>query len=167
MKLLRILFVLCLAGLISSCVPSKGLIYGTNFDYDIDADFSKLKRYTWLPLPVTAKFDPLNAKRFKNEIDKNLQARGLVDTQNNPDFLIKGRFTLVKQMDTTSGPADYGIYPEGLLLLVFLNPDTQETIWWGETRLRVKPEMTPIEKEKLVSDSVSAVLGNFPPPPSN
>lgn len=167
MKLLRTFFVLCLAGLISSCVPSKGLIYGTNYDYDINADFSKLKRYTWLPLPVTAKFDPLNEKRFKNDIDKNLQSRGLIETPDNPDFLIKGRFTLVKKMDTTSAGSDYGIFQEGILLLVFLNPDTQTTIWWGETRLRVKADMTPIEKDNLVRDSVLSVLENFPPPPPN
>jgi len=165
MKRLCAFLVLCLGGVLLSCAPAN-LIYGTNYDFDIEVDFSKLKSYDWLPLSITNKIDPLNAKRFKAAIDENLKARGLIETKDNPDFLIQAKTASLRQMDTTSGPSDYGIYREGRLVLVFLNPQSNETLWSGETRLRVGPELTPAEKDKLVYDGVVSVLNNFPPPPS-
>ncbi len=165
MKRLCLLLVFLLGGVLLSCTPAK-LIYGTNYDYDIEADFAGLKSYAWLPLAITNRIDPLNAKRFKAAIDENLKAKGINETGTNPDFLIEAKTAALKQMDTTGGPSDYGIYQEGRLTLAFLNPKSKETLWWGETRIRVGPDLTPAEKDLLVHDAVQSVLGNFPPPPS-
>ena len=165
MKTLRILGVFCLIGLVAGCIPSKGLIYDTNYDYDIDTDFSKLKRYHWLPIPVTSKLDPLNAKRIVAAVDTLLKDRGLVKTPDQPDFLIEITTGVLKKMDTTGGPAAYGIYEEGRLKLNFIEPEAREIIWQGETRIRLQPNLKPDEKDKLIYDAVVTVLMNFPPPP--
>ena len=166
MKTLRILVMFCLMGFVVSCIPSKGLIYDTNYDYDIDTDFSKLKRYNWLPIPVTTKIDPLNAKRIVAAIDTLLKARGLVKTPDQPDFLIELTTGVLKKMDTTGGPKEYGIYEEGRLKLGFFDANAKEIIWQGETRVRIQPNLKPEEKDKLIYDAVIEVLLNFPPPPA-
>ncbi len=165
MKRLCVLLVFIFVGVLLSCAPTN-LIYGTNYDYDIEADFAGLKSYAWLPVSITNQIDPLNDKRFKAAIDENLKSKGISETDTNPDFLIQAKTAALKQMDTTSGPSDYGIYQEGRLLLYFIHPQSKETLWWGETRIRVGPELTPAEKDMLVYDAVESVLGNFPPPPS-
>ena len=165
MKRLGVFLVFLFGGMLLSCAPTE-LIYGTNYDYDIEEDFARLKSYSWLPVSITNRIDPLNAKRFKAAIDDHLKSKGITETDTNPDFLIEAKTASLKQMDTTSGPSDYGIYLEGKLLLYFLNPQSKETLWWGETRIRVGPELTPAEKDSLIYDAVESVLGNFPPPPS-
>jgi len=166
MKTLRILVVFCLVGIVASCISSKGLIYDTNYDYDINTDFSKLKRYNWLPIPVTSNIDPLNAKRIVTAIDTLLKARGLVKTPEQPDFLIALTTGVLKKMDTTGGPTDYGIYEQGRLKLEFIDASAKDIIWQGETRVRLQPNLKPDEKDKLIYDAVVQVLMNFPPPPA-
>jgi hypothetical protein len=166
MKTLRIFMVFCLMGFVAGCVPSKSLIYDTNYDYDIDTDFSKLKRYNWLPIPVTTKIDPLNAKRIVAAIDTLLKDRDLVKTPDQPDFLIELTTGVLKKMDTTGGPTEYGIYEEGRLKLNFIDANAKEIIWQGETRVRLQPNLKPDEKDKLIYDAVVKVLMNFPPPPA-
>ena len=164
MKTLRIIGVICLMGFIVSCSPPKDLIYDTNYDYDIDTDFSKLKHYDWLPIPVTNKLDPLNAKRIVATIDTQLKSRGLVKTADQPDFLIVLTTGVLKKMDTTGGPTEYGIYEEGRLKLEFIGASAKDIIWQGETRVRLQPNLKPDEKDKLIYDAVVQVLMNFPPP---
>ena len=165
MKSLRLLLILLLAASIFfHCSENKELVYQTNFDYDIETDLTKLNRYNWLPLPVTARIDTLNAKRFKASVDMHLQSRGLVETDQQPDFLIETRIGSLKKMDTTGGPQEYGIYVEAQPQLFFLKPDSRQVLWWGQTRVRVNPGLTPEQKEVLIKKAVAAILQNFPPP---
>ena len=105
MMRLCVLLVFILGSMLSGCAPTK-LIYGTNYDYDIEADLEGLKSYAWLPVSITNQIDPLNAKRFKAAIDENLKSKGISETDTNPDFLIQAKTAALKQMDTTSGPSD-------------------------------------------------------------
>lgn len=162
--LLRLLMIGLAAGIFFQCAEDKALIYETNYDYDIEADFEKLGRYAWLPLPVTARIDTLNAKRLKASVDRHLQAAGLVETSEQPDFLIETRIGSLKKMDTTGGPQRYGIYVEAHPQLFFLQPDNRQILWWGQTRVRVAPGLTPEQKDALITEAAAAILNNFPPP---
>ena len=165
MKSFRLLLILFLvAGIFVHCSQDRPLVYETNYNYDIEADLQKLSRYDWLPLPVNAKIDTLDAKRFKAAVDRNLQQRGLVETAQQPDFLIETRIGSLKKMDTTGGPQSYGIYVEAQPQLFFVNPDTRQVLWWGQTRVRVNPGLPPEQKEMLIQEAVTAILQNFPPP---
>ena len=165
MKPFRLLLMIGLAaGIFFHCSEDKALVYETNYDYDIEADLKKLGRYAWLPLPVTARIDTLNAKRFKAAVDQQLQALGLVETSDQPDFLIETRIGSLKKMDTTGGPQSYGIYVEAQPQLFFLQPDSRQILWWGQTRVRVNPGLTPEQKDLLINEAVAAILNNFPPP---
>ncbi len=168
MKAFRLLLILGLAaGIFIHCSGKKGLIYETNYDYDIAADLTEMSRYDWLPLPITAKIDTLNAKRFKASVDMHLQTRGLVETSQQPDFLIETRIGSLKKMDKTGGPQDYGIYVEAQPQLFFLKSDTRQVLWWGQTHVRVNPGLSPEQKDALIKEAVAAILQNFPPPAGN
>jgi hypothetical protein len=164
MKHLRLVLILLLAtGLLYNCTP-KPLVYNTNYDFDINAEFSDQKRYAWLPLPITSTIDPLSIERIKYYADAALRAKGLVEVYDNPDFFIETYIGFQSKLDTTGGPKDYGIYREGSLLLTFLKPKTKLLVWRGSTRVRVRPALEPVEADKLIRDAVTAILNNYPPP---
>lgn len=152
-----------IAALLTLHCAANPLIYGTNFDYDETADFLQLQRYRWEPLPVTSIVDPLNVKRIKRIADDRMQAKGLTEVTENPDFLIKTLAVTSSQIDRTGGFEDYGLYKEGRLRFTFLHPANREILWWGETRLRLKPGLTPQEKDQRLYDAVVEILQNFPP----
>jgi hypothetical protein len=141
------------------------LIYDAAYDFDETTDFSRLKRYAWLPLPVTDEIDPLNAKRVKSQVDTRLAARGLMETTQHPDFLIDPLVDSIKKIDTTGGPEEYGIFREGRLRLAFVTPDTRQVFWYSEVRVRLKSGLLPPEKDRLIGDAVDELLRNYPPPP--
>jgi hypothetical protein len=138
-----------------------------SYDYDVQADFSRLHRYSWLPAPATSKLDPLNAKRIVLAVDRNLQSKGLQIADQAPDFTIAMQTNTFRKMDTTSFGHEYGIYDEGKLNLVFFDAGTNAVLWQGETRARISPNLSPAEKDRLINAAVEAILRYFPPPPKN
>ena len=166
MKPFRLLLILGLmAGVLFNCADNRPLVYETNYDFDIEADLVNLNRYDWLPLRVTSKIEPLSAKRFKAAVDSYLKTQGLIETSQQPDFLIETRIGSLKKMDTTGGPQSYGIYQEAQPQLFFLEPKSKKVLWWGQTRVRVNPGLTPEQKDALITEAVAAMLKNFPPQP--
>lgn len=164
MKHLRLLVACVLtAGLLYHCAPSKPLIYDTTYDYDIRVDFTALKHYAWLPLPVTATITPLNAERVKYYVDHSLSSKDYSVSRGTPDFLIEPLVDSTSQIDTTGGPEEYGLYREARLGLTFLLPASRQVIWRGETRVRVNPGLSPQEKDQLTKAAVEDILKNFPP----
>lgn len=165
MKSFRRLLILGLvSGIFLHCTHDSVLVYETSYDFDIEADMTNLSRYDWLPLPATSKIDTLDAKRFKAAVDSHLRARGLEEPSRQPDFLIETRIGSLKKMGTTGGPQNYGIYVEAQPQLFFIKPDSRQVLWWGQTRVRVNPGLTPEQKDALITEAVAAILQNFPPP---
>jgi hypothetical protein len=80
-----------------------------------------------------------------------------------PDFLIEPNVDSVSQIDSTGGPAEYGLYREGILSLNFLLPASRQVVWWGVTHARVNPGLNPQEKDQLIKKAVDDILENFPP----
>src|SRR5262245_4528596 len=58
------------------------------FDYDTGANFAALKSYSWMPPTGNAVSDELLVKRIKTTVDSQLQAKGPMPADANPDFLI-------------------------------------------------------------------------------
>jgi len=165
MKHLRLLALCVLtAGLLYHCAPSKPLVYDTTYDFDIRTDFKNMRHYAWLPFPVTATITPLNVDRVKYFVDITLSSRGITESKIMPDFLIEPNVDSVSQIDSTGGPAEYGLYREGILGLNFLLPASRQVVWWGVTHARVNPGLSPQEKDQLIKKAVDDILENFPPP---
>ncbi|MFZ0611367.1 MAG: DUF4136 domain-containing protein [Desulfobacterales bacterium] len=164
MKHLRLLAVCVLTTvLLYHCAPAKPLIYETTYDYDIRVDFTAMRHYAWLPLPVTATITSLNADRVKYFVETRLSFKEYTASQSVPDFLIEPMVDSTSQIDTTGGPDEYGLYREARLAMTFFLPESRNVIWRGETRVRVNPGLSPQEKDQLIKTAVDEILQNFPP----
>ncbi len=84
MKVINTVFVLLFMCFTVSC----STIYGVKYDYDKQADFESLKTYDWMTVPEKADIDSNIVERVKKAVNDELQAKGLMMTSNNPDFLI-------------------------------------------------------------------------------
>ena len=62
--------------------------FSVNYDFDPGADFTSFKTYAWSPIPEKAPMNELTMKRVKMAVDKQLKAKGLSMTLENPDLLI-------------------------------------------------------------------------------
>ena len=139
-------------------------LYEVSYDYDIESDFNRYSRYKWMPLPVTARTDALDAKRIKFAVDSVLQTKGLTQSSQEPDFLIVTQIDSLRKINTTGWWSEFGFYDEGRLNLVFIDSKSQQIIWKGETRAKIKPNLSPQEKDQLINEAVHNLLNNYPPP---
>ena len=172
MKAVHAFFVLFLMGFVISC----STIYGVQHDYDEQADFENLKTYDWMTVPEKADINRLNVERVKKAVNAELQAKGLMLTSNNPDFLIAehlGKKDKIQVEDWGYGYSRLGKYrtdssyqyAEGSLILDFIDAKSKEIIWRGEAKAVVDKVDTPEKKEKIINEAVQEILKNFPPKP--
>ncbi len=179
MKTIHEFFILFLMGFVVSC----STIYGVQYDYDKQADFESLKTYDWMTVPEKANINSLNVERVKKAVNAELQAKGLMMTSNNPDFLIAEHLGKKDKVQVTNWGYDYnrfdrywGEYPgpvgvsiqeyeEGSLILDFVDAKSKKMIWRGIAKAVVNNVDTLEKKEKLINEAVHEILKNFPPKP--
>jgi len=175
MKAIHAFFVLFLMGFVVSC----STIYGVQYDYDKQADFKSLKTYDWMTVPETANIDILNVERVKKAVNAELQAKGLMMTSNNPDFLIAEHLGKKDKVQVTNWGYNYdqygmdlgpqGVdtyqYEEGSLILDFVDAKSKKMIWRGVAKAEINNTDTPEKTEKLINEAVQEILKNFPPKP--
>ena len=88
--------------------PCAGLLLGTSLvvygadvrtDYDKHADFSRIHTYCWGQVSTA---DPLYQERIKDEVNKDLQARGWQESSGNCDATIfaKGNVRNQQELET-------------------------------------------------------------------
>ena len=153
-----VLFLICFT-------VSCGTIYGVQYNYDKQVDFESLKTYDWMTVPEKAAIDSPNFERVKKAVNTELQAKGLMITSNNPDFLIaqhlgkKGK----EQVLAGGGRNSAYKYEEGSLILDFVDAKSKEIIWRGVVKAEVTYADTPEKKEKLVNEAIQKILEKFPP----
>jgi hypothetical protein len=177
---------LCVFFLIAGCASMS-----VNYDYDQRVNFATLKTYNWLPTPPKSEVNQLTIRNIEFAVGKQLQAKGLGMSEENPDFLIAVHVTKQTKVDTEQwgyaygsgnffhggryqrfggGPSDYEfrrgtdtyVYDIGTLIIDFVDPRTKELIWRGTATAEIDPSAPQTE---LVNKAVAGVLENFPPPP--
>jgi hypothetical protein len=79
MKVLNIFFIASLTFLTMSCALSL-------IDYDRDINFARLRTFAWLPVEVQE--NELVIKNIKGAVNRELEAKGFMKNEGNPDFLI-------------------------------------------------------------------------------
>jgi hypothetical protein len=168
---------------LTACCSS---IYGVSYDYDRNTDFSHLKTYDWLPMPVTdvydekEQIDTISIKRIKAATNNKLEAKGLEISSENPDFLIAVYLRTKERLRsiTYGGPyvysyygyGPYGVtstirqYEEGTLLLDFVDTKSKQLIWRGSGKSDLDSVTTPEKRERVITEAVQKILDNFPPP---
>ena len=173
MKAIHAFLVIFLMGFVVSC----STIYGVQYDYDKQADFKNLKTYDWMTVPEKADIDSLKVERAKKAVNAELQAKGLMMTSNNPDFLIAEHLGKKDKVQVTNWGYNYdqygmdlgpqGVdtyqYEEGSLILDFVDAKSKKMIWRGVAKAEINNTDTPEKTEKLINEAVQEILKNFPP----
>ena len=131
MKAIHAFFVLFLIGLTVSCAS----IYGVKYDFDQQANFADLKTFDWMPVPEKAGINSLVVQRVKKAVNAELQAKGLMVTSNNPDFLIAQHLGKRIKCKSTIGDTaivpmeDTGLDTGGLLEFLHMNTKKDHSFW--------------------------------------
>ncbi len=162
MRSLSAFIAVCLVVFAIGCMPTKTVQHDVNFDYDINADFSRMKTYQWVSMPATLRIDEFNRARIREYVDTELGTRGLIVTEGNPDMFIAMFGGGYKAVDMTV-LMDYDVYTVGRLKLAFFDAASSQEIWWGETKADLSHDMTPQQKDQVTKSAVIRILEKFPP----
>jgi hypothetical protein len=156
-------------------------VYDVQYDFDQQADFSRLLKYDWMPTPEGANIDDLSIARVKKAVNADLKAKGLQLTSQDPDFFIAEHMGAEEKVQINNWGYAYGPYngywggywgnggvseyryEEGTLILDFVDAETNKLIWRGAAKAEIDRVNTPEKKDKLVAEAVQAILKNFPP----
>jgi len=156
------LIAVCLVVIAIGCAPTETVSREVNVDYDVNADFSRLKTYQWVSLPATLRIDEFNRARIREYADAELVTRGLRVTEDNPDMFVVMFGGSYKAVDMTV-LMDYDVYTVGRLKLAFFDAVSNREIWWGETKANLMHNMTPEEKDNVTKAAVTRILEYYPP----
>lgn len=167
MRMTTSLVLLALSAVVA-CSP-----IGVQTDYDRKIDFSKYKRYKWLP-PKQQPKNQVIADRIREAIEYRLGRKGFQKQEEvgKPDFLITyhGRITTKIDVVTT----EYGYshwhrstmqktsvyrYNEGTLVIDVIDAPTSQLIWRGVGVGAV----TAASRNEMIDQAVDEILKQFPP----
>lgn len=168
MKVINIFLVFGLMVLTTSCVTSVEIPKDVTYDYNMNVNLANLKTYHLRPVSTTVGIEHLMVERIKTAIDTELMFKKLKKTSDNPDFLI-AIYGVRSKIFTTAwrGPDENLIIEKGKLILKFIDPKTNQVIWWAETRAILEPDMNPENKTDMVNEVVRRILKKFPPASSS
>ncbi|MDA9353865.1 DUF4136 domain-containing protein [Flavobacteriaceae bacterium] len=174
MKILKLLFLLCLV-MLTSCSSVRVVS-----DYDTKVDFTSYKTFAFYKKGIDkASVSDLDKKRIMRAVEAELVAKGF-SKSTNPDILIS-IFTKSREQVNVSdnnigigwgwgyNPWFYGRtnininqYTEGTLFIDFIDKNTNELIWQGIGSGAMK--MSNIEKkEERINEFVYKIISTYPP----
>jgi hypothetical protein len=174
MKLSCLFFVLFFTGFNIGCSS----VYSVSYDYDRNFEFVQISTYDWLPIPKEANINGLDAVRIKKAVNTELQAKGLMLTSENPDFLIAVDIVTKEKLRITqwgypyyysyrrhlgSSTLNYYQYEEGTFILDFVEPVAKNLIWNGAAKVALDFANTPEKRDKLIKEAMQKILQNYPP----
>jgi hypothetical protein len=164
MKGLNRFLVLALMVLTVSCATTVEIPKDVTYDYNVNIDLTALKTYDLRPISSTVGIENLMLERIKTAIASELGSKNLKMTSNDPDFLV-AIYGVRSKIFTTAwrGPEADLIVEKGKLILKFLDPKSNQVIWWGESRAILDPDMNPEHETKMVNEVVQRILQKFPP----
>jgi len=167
---------------IAGCGPSISVTH----DYDKEADFTKLKTFSWMAVPATIAGDVKTAaekntlldKRIKFAINAELAAKGYEMNEANPDFVMIYHVGVDDKVNVTDWGYGYGgwggygyggrnvsvyEYTQGTLILDIINPANKQLMWRGQAQGTVDEDASPEDREAKLGVAAQKLLGNFPP----
>ena len=163
MKALNSFLIIGLIAFTISCAATIEIPKTVNYDYDVNVDLTALKTYDLRRVPTTVGIEHLMLERIKTAINSELGSKNLQRTSNNPDFLVVIHGVRSKIFTTAwRGPDEDLIVEKGKLILRFVDPKSNQVIWWGETRALLDPDMNPEYETKMVNEVVGRILQKFP-----
>ncbi len=169
MRRVLIIAVLCLS------VCTFALAQRTHIAWDHNADFAGFHTYAWQPSPSPAKGDWNQA--IVEEIDKQLQAKGLTKVDSNPDLWVVYTRSIKKDESSVLGggyvigpgwgSGEAGIPPtsttfeEGTLVVELADPKTKQVLWRGAVSNTISDNSN--KNLKNLDKSVAKLFEKYPP----
>jgi hypothetical protein len=165
MKSLNACIVVCLVVLTVGCAaPEKTVYHDVTYDYDVNVDFTRVNSYDWLKLPATLRINQFNQIRIRDAVNKQMAAKGLKVEVAKPDVYLVMYGGNYKAVDMTV-MMDYKVYDVGRLKLAMYDAQTQQEIWWAETRADLFHDLTPAQEDSVIKTAVEDILKYYPPRP--
>ncbi len=148
----------------------------TNFDYDENADFSRLKTYQWLEGPPQPGFE-LSYRRGRDAVDVGLAAGGYGIVTSDPDFLVAIHFGVQDRINVNDWGYGYGRhghyvggrsvdvyqYQEGTMVIDVVDAADNELLWRGSATKTLSSSSTTEERAATMKEAVTKLLAGFPP----
>jgi hypothetical protein len=179
MKLVRISTMILIGALIAGC--SSGL--ELNNDYDQQLDFSQFKTFQWVDTAKstgTQGNNSLIAGRVKSAVVNDLTAKGLVESDSDPDLLVIYHVGTQDKVDITDYGYGYGYgrwggaygagggistynYTEGTLIIDIIDASTKQLAWRGTAKGVLEENPSPEQITKNINTAVAAILSQYPP----
>ena len=160
---LIILMVLVAFSMVACMTPE--IDKSVRYDFNVNTDFNDIKTFNWHPTSSTLNMEHLTLERIKSAVKIGMTAKGFSAAKDSPDFLIVA-YGGPEKVYTTKWLGDWSndlYYERGRLHLSFVDPKSNQPIWWGETDAELKSYMTPDEKNEIIDDAIQRILSKFPP----
>ncbi len=179
------LTVLLLALLVTSCAPASRI----TADYDQSIDFSAYESFDWMRPPGDI-IDPLRAYpavafRIKNAVEDNLEDKGFVKVDEDPDFYVVYHASVERNLSRSyidtwgyfypryrhypprrryppvyRGFVYVDTYERGTLVIDIVDARTNELAWRGAASGIIGD---PARAREKVVEAVHLILDSFPP----
>lgn len=154
-------------------------------DYDPSVDFTSFTTYTWLDTEGD-NIDNITDSRVRNSVNAALAARGLRETDSNPDMAVgyQGTTAERKSYNTVNtgwgggyggyGWGGYGMsmgtsttyentWQEGSLILGIFDAESKALVWTGTATATLDQGRSPEERQQLIDDAVEKMMKDYPP----
>lgn len=159
--------------------PLGCLAQDVTVDYDRSAPFSDYKTYAWAPRSGTGQLGGFPAgfldDRMKNAVDRNLAAKGLVKTDQQPDLYVtyyvsarerQNIHSFPYYVDPLFGPYWNDImvtnYVEGTYVIDLIDARSNRLVW-RTYAVEDKNKLSDLQNKKTVDDVVKEALKDYPP----
>jgi hypothetical protein len=151
-----------------------------SYDYDTKTNFTSLKTFDFMSVPVQSNINAFNVKRIQDAVRNQLESKGYTQVPDNPDFQIAMHISKQEKIQVTDwgytfgrrinwgdnlGPGGINVYEyeEGTLILDFVDAQSKELIWRGVGTGDVQRYANPKKRDVRISEDVQKLLRNFPP----
>jgi hypothetical protein len=145
--------------------------------FDEDTDFSRFKTYDWVTTQEPAT-NPVNHIRMTRAVERELEAKGLKKSMENPDLRVTYFAKVEKKLKGTGYQVDspwqatsdlrtvvdFKRVQEGTVIIELLDEGTKLTLWRG---VAVGPAPSPDEVGPVIDSTVKKILAEYPPAKGN
>jgi hypothetical protein len=162
-------------GVLCLSICTSALAQRAHIEFDHHADFSAFHTYGWQPSPEPGQ--GVWNQRIIEEIDRQLQAKGLTKVDSNPDLWVI--YCRSVQKDRTAFPGgEYAVAPnwgaasldlppteatfeEGTLVVELGNPKTKQVVWRGSVTRTLNDNDN--KNLKGLDKAVAKLFDGYPP----
>ena len=158
------------------------LLESVDTTYNRSVDFNALRTYDWWAIHGQEETDANDLALIRRMIDKDLQAKGIWQVDDNPDFLVVVLLRKTQQDETqeihrseagdrrfASSPRVHGLdpvswsYEEGTMVIDFVRPQTNHMVWRGTFKTDLNSATSPKKRTAVIERAVNKIMKEFPP----